>query len=86
MVASSITLGTIIILNTGLVEILKKINPSEKYVPVISLLTGILLVFVYRYMPNVNLTIAESVLNGLVVGLMSIGAYSGVKNVIQDIK
>jgi len=86
MILESIGIGTIIALNTGLVEISKRINPNEKYIPLVSLATGVLLMTLCSIIPEMDITFVQAIISGIMVGLMSVGAYSGVKNIAEDVK
>ena len=65
MILETITLGTIIAINTGLTELTKKINPKEKYTPIVALLIGVLLLVLYSFIPKVGMTLVESIIFGL---------------------
>lgn len=62
----------------GLLEIAKGLGLSTKYVPIVSVILGVLSVCIYG-----DGNIAENVLVGLAVGLSAVGLYSTTKNVLE---
>lgn len=61
----------------GINEVFKYLGVEDKYIPVISLLVGIAF-GVFALSPA---DVGEGIINGLYLGLSSVGLYSGVKNV-----
>lgn len=62
----------------GLLEIAKGLGLNTKYVPIVSVILGVLSVCVYG-----SGNVAENVLVGLAVGLSAVGLYSTTKNVLE---
>lgn len=68
----------IIPLVIGLLEVLKKIGVNEKYIPVFSLVLG--LVFGMFFIGG---DIQKGVIQGIYIGLSAVGLFSGTKNVAE---
>ena len=64
----------------GLLEVLKKIGVNEKYIPVFSLVLG--LVFGMFFIGG---DIQEGILQGIYIGLSAVGLFSGTKNVVEGL-
>lgn len=66
----------------GLVELLKRVGIPKKYVPVFAILLGILCGLYYLAPDDPR----KAVFLGIVMGLSSIGLYSGTKNTYQGLR
>ncbi len=62
----------------ALVGVISTLGVPPKYLPIISIIIG-LLIGVFYVSPGVP---QQAILSGIVIGLSAIGAHSGVKNVI----
>jgi len=82
MVFETITISTIIAVNIGLVELLKKMFDDYRYIPAIAIMTGIFLMGLFSFLPESHLVFSQTILYGIMVGLTSIGVYSGTKNTV----
>jgi len=65
----------------GLVQVAKGLSLPSRFAPVLALLLGVGLSFLA--MGPLALTWVDAIVQGLVVGLSSVGLYSGVKNTIE---
>lgn len=65
----------------GLVQLAKIMGLKEKYCPLLALFLGLLVSLGYHYYNHK--TWYEAVIIGLVIGLSSIGLYSGTKETVQ---
>lgn len=74
-----ITLGILAGITVGIVEIVKRIGLPKRYLPIFALVIGVALVSLG--MKEFSIT---SALNGLIIGLLSCGLWSGAKKVITD--
>lgn len=63
----------------GLTQIVKSFVIDARYAPIVSIVFGILLSFV-----SPQVTIALTVFQGILFGLIASGLYSGVKTVVSD--
>ena len=63
----------------GLLEIVKSFNIDKKYVPLFSLFLGLLFVFIGNKDGNID----SNVIDGLIVGLSSVGLFSSSKNLVK---
>lgn len=63
----------------GVVEIFKQITILAKFAPLLSLIFGIAVAFVFP-----EATVALTVFNGVIIGLSAAGLYSGTKKVIEE--
>lgn len=69
----------IIPLIIGLLEVIKRVGLNKKFIPVISLVFGIIAgIFLFS-----NGDISVGVVQGLYMGLSAVGLYSGTKNTIE---
>lgn len=66
----------LILITSGLVEIIKAFKVKKKLLPFLACVIGLIFSYLAQY-PSVY----EMVLNGLLIGLSSVGLYEGVKNV-----
>lgn len=66
----------------GLTELLKKVGVPKSIIPVASIVLGLLFSFFYLAPGDPK----KAILIGLVLGLSSIGLYSGTKNTYYKIK
>lgn len=66
----------------GLTELLKRTGVPNKFLPVVALFLGLFLAFYYLVPGDPK----QAVLLGIVLGLSSIGLFSGTKNTIQGIR
>lgn len=64
---------------TGLCELAKQLGVPKKWIPLLSVVLGVFFGVFYVSPSNV----LEGVLQGLVIGLSSIGLYSGPKNLLR---
>ena len=62
----------------GMVEIVKCFNLNKKYIPVFSILFGILMVFI----SNSDVEWNKNLIDGLIIGLSSVRLYSGVNSLL----
>lgn len=76
-----ITIALLAALAVGLVQVVKTLGTPSKFVPLCALGVGLALSFLA--MPILNYGIATAVINGIVIGLTSVGLFSGVKNTIE---
>lgn len=67
---------------TGLCELGKQLGIPKRWIPLLSLVLGILFGVIYLYPSDV----LRGVLEGLIIGLSSVGLYSGPKNLFQGEK
>lgn len=67
---------------TGLVSLSKEAGLPTKWAPLLSLLFGIF-AGVFYVSPN---DLLGGLLNGVVLGLASVGLYSGPKNLVEKVK
>lgn len=72
----------IIPLIIGLNEILKMLGVDSKYIPVFSVLMG-LAFGIFLLFPG---ELGDGIVNGLYLGLSSVGLYSGAKNISEAVK
>jgi hypothetical protein len=63
----------------GLVEVLKRIGLGTKWAPLVSIVVGVGLSFLFP-----SDTIASTILFGVIAGLTSCGLYSGTKATINN--
>jgi len=76
MLESSIAIALVL----GIVEAFKRaFKIQSRYIPLISLAVGTAFALIFRE----DLSIAESVFTGIVIGLSSAGLYSGTKATIK---
>lgn len=67
----------LVAVTVGLVEVIKRTNiVADRFIPLVSIVVGIALAFVYP-----GISIAVTVLSGIVIGLSASGLYSGTKTV-----
>lgn len=78
----TITISTVIAMNIGVVELLKKMFDDHRYIPALSIITGIFLVGLFSFLPESHIAFPQTILYGIMVGLTSIGVYSGTKNTL----
>lgn len=64
----------------GILEVFKKLGLPVKYVPVLSLLLGVLASV------SVSGLAVENFIQGLVYGLSACGLYSGTKSTIEEVE
>lgn len=64
----------------GLVSSAKTVGFPAKFAPILSLLLGVVASVAFM---SADLTIAESVFKGIVIGLTASGLYSGVKAMVK---
>jgi len=76
-----VTLMVLATLTLGLVQMIKSFGVPTKWAPLGALIFGIGLSLLA--MPINSLGVVPSIFQGLVIGLTSVGLYSGVKNTIQ---
>lgn len=69
-------------LTIGLVQAIKQIGLNQKFAPLVAIAIGIALSVLAA--PINSETITLSVFQGLIIGLTSVGLYSGVKNTIKN--
>ncbi len=69
---------------TGLLQIAVGAGLPKKISPVLSVVIGLVLAFILQ--GELKVTFAQSVLVGLYWGLVSVGLYSGTKNVLEYYK
>ena len=75
-------LGIQIALVIGLNEAIKRSLMEEchyKYIPLLALVLGMGMAFISRQTE----TVAQTVTNGLIIGLSSVGLFSAVKNTVE---
>ncbi len=77
--AYGLTLVPVVI---ALTELLKRLGIPKSYMPIISMVLGLLLSFIYLAPDDPK----KAILLGLVLGLSAIGLFSGTKNTVQGIK
>lgn len=75
MVDEAVLIGVIV----GLVEIIKRSGVPDRYAPIVSIILGIVAGVLYLT-PEDYL---YGVLQGIILGLSSVGLYSGTKNLVQ---
>jgi len=66
----------------GMTELLKKIGIPKKYTPVFAIILGILCGFYYLAPDDPK----KAIFLGIVIGLSSIGLYSGTKNTYEGLR
>ena len=64
----------------GILEVFKKLGLPVKYVPVLSLLLGVLASV------SVSGLVVENFIQGLVYGLSACGLYSGTKSTFEEVQ
>lgn len=67
----------------GLAEIYKRIGLPTKLVPLVDLFLG-LSISILTGLTISKKTIPNCVLDGILVGLMACGLYSGIKNIVEE--
>jgi hypothetical protein len=75
-------LGIQIALVIGLNEAIKRSLMEERhyrYIPILALVLGVGIAFISRQTE----TVAQTVTNGLIIGLSSVGLFSAVKNTVE---
>ena len=75
-------LGIQIALVIGLNEVIKRSVMKEchyRYIPLLALVLGMGMAFISRQTE----TVAQTVTNGLIIGLSSVGLFSAVKNTVE---
>jgi hypothetical protein len=65
---------------TGLISLAKEAGLPAKWSPLLSLLLGVLVGVFY-----VSSNLSTGILSGVVLGLASVGLYSGPKNIIEKV-
>lgn len=66
----------------GVLEVIKKTELfNSKFIPVLSLVLGVLLGIIFT-----GFNVQDGVIAGLFIGLSAVGLYSGTTNVIEGIK
>ena len=65
----------------GILEAIKRSGFNSKFIPVLSIILGVLLGIVFT-----GFEVKEGIMAGLYIGLSAVGLYSGVKSVTQGIK
>jgi uncharacterized membrane protein len=70
--------ATAIAVVTGVTELVKQVGLDSKYAPVVSLLLGIGIAFLFY-----TNDIAQTILSGVIIGLSASGLYSGTKTIIN---
>ena len=78
-----IGLSTISAIVIGLVAVAKKLGINQKYAPVLAVVFGLIFSLMAYFIQDVKLLTA--IVGGIVIGLTSVGFYSGVKNVKEGI-
>lgn len=68
----------IIPLLIGLLEVIKKLGVNEKYMPIFSVVLGIVIGLVF-----LSSNVKEGIILGIYVGLSAVGLYSGAKNTME---
>lgn len=74
MVDEAVLVGVIV----GLVEIIKRSGVPDKYSPIVAIFLGVISGVLYLSPDNY----LNGVLQGIILGLSSVGLYSGTKNLI----
>lgn len=65
----------------GLLEVIKKTGFNSKFIPALAIVLGVVLGVIYS-----GCELKEGILMGIVVGLSSVGLYSGVDNTLKGVK
>lgn len=73
-----ITFVSLSVLTTGLVQVIKKVDPPKKLIPILALVIGVAIAFLGGDMLEIY-TIESKILHGLIMGLTSMGLWSGGK-------
>ena len=73
---------SIIAIIMALNELLKGLGVNEKYIPIFSVIFGLVAGMLLFSIGNIK----EGVVLGLYIGLSAVGLYSGTKNVVEGIK
>jgi len=79
-------IATIVLLTIGLTTVIKraaklKTDEEKRWIPLIAILLGIILVFLGRQFVDINYySIGTIILVGIAVGLESVGLFSSAKN------
>lgn len=60
----------------GILEVVKKANINEKFIPVLAIILGLIFGILFD-----DVGMREGIIQGLYIGLSSVGLYSGYKNV-----
>lgn len=68
----------IIPLLIGLLEVIKKLGINEKYMPIFSVVLGLVIGLVF-----LSSDIKEGIIIGIYIGLSAVGLYSGTKNTME---
>ena len=72
--------GIVIAIITGLTQVIKlAVNLKKRYIPIIAVLLGVALAFIYSQSDA-----GETIINGIILGLSSVGLYSGSKAIIKN--
>lgn len=66
----------------GMTELLKRVGIPKKYTPLFAILLGVLCGFYYLSPDDPK----KAVFLGIVIGLSSIGLYSGTKNTVEGLR
>ena len=75
-----ISFAVLIAIVVGLIQIAKGLKLPAKFSPLLALVLGVSLSFIVRGILNVEWTV--SIIQGLVIGLTSVGLYSSIKNTV----
>lgn len=66
----------------GILEVIKKAELfNSKFIPIVSLILGVILGIIFT-----GFNLKDGIIAGLFIGLSSVGLYSGTTNVIEGIK
>lgn len=65
----------------GILEAIKRTGFNSKFIPVLSIILGIMFGVVFS-----GLSIKEGIITGIYIGLSAVGLYSGSKAVVHGVK
>lgn len=72
-------LSVLIAVTVGLVEALKQVPFLARYSPILSLVCGIGVAFIFP-----EETVGQTIFGGIIIGLSAAGLYSGTKKVVKE--
>lgn len=77
---STISLGVIGAIIVGLVEVAKRLGVNPKFSPLLAVLLGIGFTAISGY------SWSTVIIDGIIIGLIAVGLYSGTTNTVEAIK
>jgi len=77
-----ISFAVLVALVIGLVQVAKKIGLPDKFAPLLSIGFGV----VFSFIAQIGATNPSNLLFGIIIGLSSVGLWSGTKNTVEGLK